>query len=676
MPRRIPIKVIKVPLDPSKKRDIPPVFPRMPLMYLELFENKAKIKKSVVNKDYIPDPSDVTPPNTTRRLDPSPLNSPTIEHGKNRRDASPYSPATRKQLRHVKREEERLSIQKDMYNNAVHMKELERENMRRRKERLKSPPDPGLSLRASPLIRSRKTVKSPASNNSGRHASRPNRTIGFRASSLPSDDEVVDDGSGQNPVRRPSPTLHAHATIVRKNRETRPVDPVVDVGIKRPQPSPNLRARASTLHLKASYENEEIDRPPPPPRPSPSPKHGLRRTRPKINRELTALVRKAEEGYDIDDNDIDIHFEEDPSSEEPDEHDGDIYSRTDLAERLDELGDSSEEEDEIEQPSPIMSERSEMSGRSEQRSDNGRSISSAHTEDGSEDDYQSVRSDAQSVRSDAQSVRSEVSNASRHSKYSLHMDEDAHGRSSAHSQPHGRNERGRELADDHYAGGMRRPVHRQKSAYERLKEEEEKRELLFKFDLLRKSYPLGNIREEFNIHSDLETIKASYEMNVRRLSLDSTVETYKSYMIGGFMATEYVMGHFMGLDMQGFTQQQILQMSSYEKLLIELGEKSYVPEGVSKFPVEVRLLFLVVMNAGIFIASKMILKKTGANVLNMVNSMNGHTAPGGGGGMGGMAGMMAGMMGGGGAPQTAARRSAPPTKRRKMRGPDINISDL
>ena len=62
----------------------------------------------------------------------------------------------------------------------------------------------------------------------------------------------------------------------------------------------------------------------------------------------------------------------------------------------------------------------------------------------------------------------------------------------------------------------------------------------------------------------------------------------------------------------------------YEKLLIELGEKSYVPED-SKWPVELRLLFLVVINAAMFIGGKMIMKKTGSNLTSMMNKMQGRT---------------------------------------------------
>jgi hypothetical protein len=174
--------------------------------------------------------------------------------------------------------------------------------------------------------------------------------------------------------------------------------------------------------------------------------------------------------------------------------------------------------------------------------------------------------------------------------------------------------------------------------------DDRKRELLFKFDLLRKSYPNSTI-PEFSIHSELSAMQKAYDDSVRRLSLDSTVENYKTYLIGGFMLVEFIFGNFLGFDMQGFTQQQILSMNSYEKLLIELGEKSYVPSG-SKWPVELRLLFLIIMNAAFFIVSKMIMKKTGANLMNMINGMN----------------------------TSSSNASAP--RKRKMRGPNINLDDI
>jgi hypothetical protein len=174
-----------------------------------------------------------------------------------------------------------------------------------------------------------------------------------------------------------------------------------------------------------------------------------------------------------------------------------------------------------------------------------------------------------------------------------------------------------------------------------------KRELLFKFELLRKSYPTATI-PEYSVHTEYKMMLSSYEDCVRRLSLDSSVESYKQYLIYAFMGLEFLLGKFMKLDMEGFTQQQIVSMSSYEKLLIELGEKSYVPEG-SAWSVEVRLLGLVLMNTAFFVVSKMVMEKTTVNLMNMMNSMT------------------KGKVG-----ETTTEEKP----KRKMRGPDIDLDDL
>lgn len=142
-------------------------------------------------------------------------------------------------------------------------------------------------------------------------------------------------------------------------------------------------------------------------------------------------------------------------------------------------------------------------------------------------------------------------------------------------------------------------------------------EVYFQYQVLKRMHPNAPI-PEFTMYSDPELMAQKYEMIAKKLSLDSSVENWKRYMIIFVMGLEVVLGK-MSFDVEGFAQQQLIQMNTYDSLLVEMAEKSYTPNGKSKWPVEVRLLMMLTVNMAMFIICRMIQKRTGTNLLGSIN---------------------------------------------------------
>jgi len=181
-------------------------------------------------------------------------------------------------------------------------------------------------------------------------------------------------------------------------------------------------------------------------------------------------------------------------------------------------------------------------------------------------------------------------------------------------------------------------------------EQEEKDTLLIKFMNLKRSYKNLEI-PEFTDLSDLETMKRSYAKIIRNVSLDSTVETYKKLLIVGFGIIEFVGTKFLGLNLQNLTKSQMQVLNQYDLLLLELGEKHYNPIGTS-FPVEVRLMGMVLFNTAIFYMF-------GTSVGGTSNILN----------------ILTGMMGSGGF-QSPQEETQQPKQPPKMRGPTISPEEI
>lgn len=153
-----------------------------------------------------------------------------------------------------------------------------------------------------------------------------------------------------------------------------------------------------------------------------------------------------------------------------------------------------------------------------------------------------------------------------------------------------------------------------------IKEDDEKRELLFKFQLLANKHPEIALKCPFTMRSDIKVMRNTYAMILKQISVKTRVDNFQTYLLAGFMASEYLLGK-VGFDMEGFSRNQIASMKSYEALLVELGEKEYNPCGMKEWCVEVRLMTTLAFNAVWFIIAKSISKKTNFDIMGMMSTM-------------------------------------------------------
>ena len=188
------------------------------------------------------------------------------------------------------------------------------------------------------------------------------------------------------------------------------------------------------------------------------------------------------------------------------------------------------------------------------------------------------------------------------------------------------------------------------------REEREREEYLWRYRILHKKYQGKNTSvpiPTFNEFTELKTIKRNYDVTLRELYLDDTVETYRSYIVNGSFMLEFVAVFFMDVDMGGLGLHQTKMISNYNSLLIELGDKNYNNVS-SRIPVEIRLLGMILFNAGMFFIAKVIGNRYGEDVADMIRGATGQPPP---------------------PVEKDKIEQAPKPPVKKMRGPKINFDD-
>jgi len=158
--------------------------------------------------------------------------------------------------------------------------------------------------------------------------------------------------------------------------------------------------------------------------------------------------------------------------------------------------------------------------------------------------------------------------------------------------------------------------------YSSMSEEEEARwraDFTVKMGILREAYSDFDI-PHFDESVPLEVIHQHYERYVQQIHIDNSVGNYKVYLLILFASIELFCVKILGLDMGGYCINQLTMMNKYERLLVELGEKSSVSVG-SDWPVEARIAGLALFNAVVFLVVRLFAGYLGDGLGNVLQQI-------------------------------------------------------
>jgi hypothetical protein len=122
--------------------------------------------------------------------------------------------------------------------------------------------------------------------------------------------------------------------------------------------------------------------------------------------------------------------------------------------------------------------------------------------------------------------------------------------------------------------------------------------------------------DEFTSTTDLKRILKEVK---REAILDENVNQTRQYITMLWFALEKVCTEYLSIDLSGFTAYETQHMNDYQKVLVEIGERSYLnwSEG---FPPELKLVYLMLTHAALFHVKKN--SKNFSDFINIIDSKN------------------------------------------------------
>jgi hypothetical protein len=123
-----------------------------------------------------------------------------------------------------------------------------------------------------------------------------------------------------------------------------------------------------------------------------------------------------------------------------------------------------------------------------------------------------------------------------------------------------------------------------------------------KYDTLRANYSNMNI-PQFPENKDLVLVHMQYDHLIARTWQEHTSLEYREYLIYFWCFLEVITVKALGMNMGGYAEFQMMMMSKYDRVLIELGEKYPQQQAIgveSSMSPEYKLIFISLLQAAIF----------------------------------------------------------------------------